>query len=58
MDTTYKPYMDDFNAYKRFKIQPLCRCGCDAHCGNSCMTDDCECTDCECSKCSQGQGYN
>ena len=28
-----------------------CSCGCGQHCGNSCMTDDCDCNECRCSKC-------
>lgn len=43
--------MDDFESYKRFTSKTHCKCGCYAHCGHSCMTDDCECTDCQCTEC-------
>jgi hypothetical protein len=28
-----------------------CNCGCGKHCGNSCMTDDCDCNECHCPDC-------
>jgi hypothetical protein len=42
-------YIDDPEAYQRLKT--LCRCGCYAHCGHSCMTDDCDCNECACPVC-------
>lgn len=42
-------YIDDNEAYQRLK--PKCSCRCYAHCGYSCMTDDCDCTECKCSQC-------
>jgi hypothetical protein len=51
-------YMDDYNSYKRYTNAKKCKCGCHAHCGHSCMTDDCDCTDCECESCLDGRGYN
>ena len=29
-----------------------CVCSCSAHCGHSCMEEDCECTECDCPNCS------
>ena len=44
-------------------IQYKCRCGCEAHCGLSCLTDECDCTECNCNKCQEKdknvqKGYN
>ena len=32
-------------------IKMKCTCGCPAHCGNSCMEEDCDCTECNCKTC-------
>jgi hypothetical protein len=42
-------FVDDNEAY--FRLKPKCPCGCYAHCGHSCMTDDCDCTECGCPTC-------
>jgi hypothetical protein len=38
-------------SYKRLKSN--CNCGCYAHCGFSCMTDDCDCNECNCQECKE-----
>jgi hypothetical protein len=43
--------IDDNEAY--FRLKPKCSCGCMAHCGHSCMTDDCDCFECACPRCAQ-----
>lgn len=42
-------FVDDNEAYQRLK--PKCPCDCYAHCGHSCMTDDCDCFECGCPSC-------
>jgi hypothetical protein len=42
-------FIDDNAAY--FRLRPSCRCGCTAHCGLSCCTDDCDCFECACPNC-------
>lgn len=42
-------FIDDNEVYQRLK--PNCKCRCNAHCGHSCMTDDCDCTECKCMNC-------
>jgi len=42
-------FIDDIEVYQRLK--PRCRCGCTAHCGYSCWTDDCDCFECACPQC-------
>lgn len=44
-------FIDDNEAYQRLK--PRCTCGCTAHCGHSCMTDDCDCFECQCFGCKE-----
>ena len=58
MDDTYKSYMDDFGNYKKYTFRAFCGCGCEKHCGHSCLSEDCDCTECDCRSCSTGQGYN
>ena len=41
---------DTETVYKDYK-QVGCSCGCGRHCGNSCMTDDCDCNECLCPDC-------
>lgn len=43
-------YMDDYHSYKRYTASH-CKCSCYAHCGHSCMTDDCDCNECLCLEC-------
>jgi hypothetical protein len=42
-------FVDDNDAY--FRLKAKCPCGCYAHCGHSCMTDDCDCFECGCPTC-------
>jgi len=44
-------FIDDNTAYQRLKTS--CKCGCSAHCGHSCMTDDCDCFECDCFGCKE-----
>ena len=44
-------FIDDNEAYQR--LLPKCSCSCTAHCGNSCMTDDCDCFECACPQCKE-----
>jgi len=44
-------FIDDNTAYMR--LRPPCTCRCFAHCGISCMTDDCDCTECQCDSCKE-----
>jgi hypothetical protein len=50
-----KNYMNDHPTDRsisyRFPKEAGCSCGCGQHCGNSCMTDDCDCNECRCSEC-------
>jgi len=47
-------YIDDNEAYYRLKEMSKCKdCGCAAHCGHSCMTDDCDCFECGCPMCKE-----
>jgi len=39
----------DDTTYQRLKSN--CGCGCYAHCGHSCLTDDCDCNECRCPEC-------
>ena len=44
-------------------IQYKCKCGCEQHCGHSCLTEDCDCTECNCKQCQDKnknieKGYN
>jgi hypothetical protein len=42
-------FVDDNEAY--FRLKPKCDCGDVAHCGHSCIEEDCDCTECRCPSC-------
>lgn len=42
-------FIDDNLAYARLK--PPCECGCLAHCGFKCVSENCGCEQCRCVAC-------